>query len=164
MATEGELSHVLAHNIRALIEMRRREDRNRSLQLRTADAIMRFTGSIGFIWVHVALVAAWLLINNGVLGVRPFDPAPFTMLAMVASVEAIFLSTCVLVTQNRMASASERRAELDLQISLLSEHEITRLVRMVDAIAARVGVEGARDPELAELKEDVEPERVLEEL
>ena len=83
---------------------------------------------------------------------------------MAASVEAIFLSTFVLITQNRMAAAAEKRAELDLQISLLAEHEITKLTAMVAAIAERIGIDAACDPEVAEITQDVIPEAVLDEI
>ncbi len=83
---------------------------------------------------------------------------------MVASVEAIFLSTFVLITQNRMAAAADKRADLDLQISLLAEHEITKLASLVSAIAEHLGVMTEVDPELAEVKMDVAPEAVLDEI
>jgi uncharacterized membrane protein len=95
------------------------------------------------------------------LGLEPWDPT-FVMLAMVASVEAIFLSTFILISQNRMAAAADRRAELDVQISLLSEHEITKLVQLVSEIAERMGI-GEQDPqEIEELKRTVAPEAVLD--
>lgn len=81
---------------------------------------------------------------------------------MVASVEAIFLSTFVLISQNRMAEVEDRRADLDLQVSLLAEHEITRLVSLVTEMARRMGIDEALDPALQELRRDVRPERVLE--
>jgi uncharacterized membrane protein len=84
------------------------------------------------------------------------------VLAMFASVEAIFLSTFVLISQNRMAALADKRADLDLQISLLAEHEISRVITLVTSIAERMGIEQAQDPELAELAQDVEPKRVLE--
>lgn len=86
------------------------------------------------------------------------------MLAMFASVEAIFLSTFVLITQNRMSALADQRADLDLQISLLAEHEVTRLIVLVAAIAERMGIESSRDPELAELSQDIAPEKVLDEM
>jgi uncharacterized membrane protein len=81
---------------------------------------------------------------------------------MVASVEAIFLSTFILITQNRMAAMADKRADLDLQVSLLAEHEITRLLTLVTALAERMGVDAAQDPELTELARDVAPEQVLD--
>jgi uncharacterized membrane protein len=83
---------------------------------------------------------------------------------MVASVEAIFLSTFVLISQNRMSAAQDKRADLDLQISLLAEHEITKLVTLVSAMADRMGVKTEVDPELEEITQDVAPEAVLDEI
>jgi uncharacterized membrane protein len=86
------------------------------------------------------------------------------VLAMVASVEAIFLSTFVLISQNRMAAAADKRADLDLHISLLTEHELTKLVGLVTTLAERAGVQTNADPEVQEIKKDVAPEAVLDEL
>ena len=83
---------------------------------------------------------------------------------MAASVEAIFLSTFILISQNRMTAAAEKRAELDLQINLLAEHEVTRLVAMLSAVGDRLGIKTEVDPEMGELKEDVAPEAVLDEI
>ena len=88
----------------------------------------------------------------------------FVVLAMVASVEAIFLSTFVLISQNRMAAAADKRADLDLQISLLAEHEVTRLATLVSGIADRMGVKTEADADLDEITQDVAPEAVLDEL
>ncbi len=111
---------------------------------------------------HFLLFGGWLLVNSGVVPwIEPFDPFPFVMLAMFASVEAIFLTTFVLVSQNRMGALQERRAKLELQVNLLAEHEATRLIAMVDAIAERVGVPRH---DVEELKRDVRPEQVLDAL
>jgi uncharacterized membrane protein len=101
------------------------------------------------------------VVNLPKMPLPKFDPT-FVVLAMVASVEAIFLSTFVLITQNRMAREADRRADLDLQISLLSEHEVTRLITLVKAIAERLEVEASKNPELPELQQDVAPETVLD--
>jgi uncharacterized membrane protein len=154
------LNSALERNIAAL-ERRRREDAEKaSLEERVAEAITRFTGSMMFVYVNLVLVGLWVAINLGwIPGVPRFDPE-FIILAMVASVAAIFLSTFVLIAQNRMAKAADRRAELDLQISLLSEHEVTRIVALVSAIADKLGVE--REEDVEELKRDVAPEAVLD--
>ncbi len=122
----------------------------------------RFTGSLLFVYLHLALYGFWIVANLGwVPGVPQWDET-FVVLAMAASVEAIFLSTFVLITQNRMAAAAEKRAELDLQISLLSEHEITKVVAMVDAIADHLGISHEAKGEVEELKRNVAPEAVLD--
>jgi uncharacterized membrane protein len=159
----GELAGVVHRNIHALVEVRRQFDERKTAQDRAADAITRFTGSMTFVYLHVFLFGGWILINSGIFGfVKPFDPFPFVMLAMAASVEAIFLSTFVLISQNRSAALSEKRAELDLQISLLSEHEITRLIQMVERIGHHVGMREVATPDVQELTKDVSPEKVME--
>jgi uncharacterized membrane protein len=118
-----------------------------------------------FVYLHAVLFGGWILVNTGVVPrLRPFDPFPFVMLAMWASVEAIFLSTFVLISQNRMAALADKRADLDLQISLLSEHELTRVLTLVDAMAERMGIQPCDAAEVAKLKEDVNPEAVLHEI
>jgi uncharacterized membrane protein len=90
-----------------------------------------------FVYVHVALYGGWITLNLGIIpGLPRFDPT-FVVLAMVASVEAIFLSTFVLISQNRMAAVANKRADLDLQISLLTEHELTKLATIVSAVNRR---------------------------
>jgi uncharacterized membrane protein len=81
---------------------------------------------------------------------------------MIASVEAIFLSTFILITQNRMAAAADRRAELDLQVSLLAEAEITKLVELVSMIAQRMDLPASEQSEIEEMKQRVAPEAVLD--
>lgn len=155
---------MLARNIRLMEERRSREEATATIETRFADAITRFTGSMRFVYLHVALFGTWILVNLGVVpGIAKFDPS-FVILAMAASVEAIFLSTFILITQNRMTAAAQKRAELDLQINLLAEHEVTKLVAMLSAVADRLGVETEIDSEVAELKEDVTPEAVLDEI
>jgi uncharacterized membrane protein len=96
-------------------------------------------------------------------GVPKWDEA-FVVLAMWASVEAIFLSTFVLISQNRMQAAADKRADLDLQISLLAEHEITKLATLVAAMAERMGIRVEGDEELEEIQQNVAPEAVLDEI
>ena len=158
----SEMASVVDKNIRALLSRRNQEERSKSLQDRIADAISRFTGSMTFVYIHLIGFGLWIIINLGWTPLPAFDPT-FVILAMFASVEAIFLSTFVLITQNRMAAQADRRADLDLHISLLAEHEVTRLITLVSAIAQRMGIEPAvNQPELAELEKDVDPEKVLE--
>jgi uncharacterized membrane protein len=159
---EAGLTPVLARNIEALCRRRAREARTARWQDRVADRITAFTGSMSFVGLHLAGFGFWIVANLGwVPGIRPFDES-FVVLAMIASVEAIFLSTFVLITQNRMAAEAEKRAELDLQISLLAEHEITKLVNMVAAIAGASGVKLADPDELEDIKRDVAPDAVLD--
>src|SRR3954469_3115689 len=156
------LGSVLERNIRALERRRAREAAEASFEERLAAAITRFTGSMRFVYLHLAVFGGRIVANLGLIpGIAQFGPS-FVVLAMIASVEAIFLSTFVLISQNRMGALADKRAELDLQISLLAEHEVTKLIQVVVAIADRLDVETEVDQEIPELKQDVAPEVVLD--
>ncbi|WP_217352672.1 DUF1003 domain-containing protein [Sphingomonas sp. ID1715] len=158
------LTDTLEQNIEALAARRRAERGRASLQARVADRITRFTGSMAFVYLHLALVAGWVAINIGAVpGVAPFDDT-FVILATLASVEAIFLSTFVLISQNRMQADADRRADLDLHISLLTEHELTKLAGVVREIADRLGVEAQRAADVREIETNIDPEQVLDEI
>ena len=158
------LSPVLERNIRALQLRRQREEKEATVEERLAEAITRFTGSMRFVYLHLAFFGFWIVANLGWIPGVPAWDASFVVLAMVASVEAIFLSTFVLISQNRMAAAADKRADLDLQISLLAEHEVTRLVTLVSGIADRMRVRTEADADLDEITQDVAPEAVLHEI
>ena len=155
------LAAVVERNVRSLLERRQQVEQKKGFQQRLADAITHFTGSMRFVYIHALLYGAWIIINLPGVPLPKFDPS-FVILAMVASVEAIFLTTFVLMTQNRMSEQAEKRAELDLQISLLAEYEVTRLITLVKAIAEKLDIEASKDPELPELQQNVAPERVLD--
>ena len=158
------LAPVLERNIDALEKRRRQDEAGASGEERLAAVITRFTGSMLFVYLHLALFGGWIVANLGLIpGVPRWDPS-FVVLAMIASVEAIFLSTFVLISQNRMAASADKRADLDLQINLLAEHEVTKLIALVSRIAETLDVPEARDGELEELKRSVAPEAVLDEI
>lgn len=158
------LARPLARNIAALMERREREMAEAALPEKVAAAIAQFTGSMRSVVLHGVVFGLWILINLGLLPImKPWDPT-YVILAMIASVEAIFLSTFVLMNQNRLARMENRRSELTLQISLLSEHEMTKLVGAVSAIARHLKVPTADHTELEELAEEVIPEAVLDEI
>lgn len=114
-----------------------------------------------FVYIHLGIVTFWTLVNAGLTPSEKFDPA-FVPLATIALVEAIFLTSFVLVTQNRMQDEADRRANLDLQISLLTEHELTRLMHIVRSLAERSGVDLSTEADLDEIQRDVAPEQVLD--
>ena len=155
---------TLHRNIKAMLEHRREEEEKLGWSYKLADSVSCFAGSMLFVWLHLAIYGAWILVNAvSVPGIPQFDPT-LVKLATAASVEAIFLSTFILITQNKMQAQADKRADLNLQISLLAEHEITRLVQMVSELGARFDVRAAEQPGLSEFKNDVRAEDVLERL
>lgn len=158
---EQGMARIVERNIEALLKRRKQEEKKSSAEERLADKVTRFTGSMLFVYIHLALFGVWMVWNSGWLGLKPFDPS-FVILAMFASVEAIFLSTFVLISQNRMNAQADKRADLNLQVNLLAEHEVTRLITLVTAIAKKMDIEEAYHPEIDELSKDVQPEKVLD--
>ena len=158
------LASVVEQNIRTIIQLGLKAARERSLQDRIADAITSYSGRMVFVYVHIMWFGLWILLNTGRLGVRPFDPFPYGLLTMVVSLEAIFLATFVLISQNRLSEAVEHRANLGLQIGLLTEHELTRVLQMLDAIQDKMGIKNDEDSELADLEMETRPEDVLAEI
>ena len=160
---DSEIAGVLDRNIHAIIQNRKEEEKNISWQDRTALMITGFIGSIRFIFIHLFVFASWIFVNSGLIPSIRFDPS-FSILAIIISMEAIFLSTFVLINQNRMVKINARQADLSLQVGLLAEHEITHLVQLVTAIADKMQLEKAKNPELNELQKEVKPEQILEEM
>jgi uncharacterized membrane protein len=116
-----------------------------------------------FVWVHVAWFTAWIGINVWP-GLRHLDPYPFSFLTVVVSLEAIFLSTFILISQNQENRVSDRRSQLDLQINLLTEQENTKMLRMLRSIAEKVGAADSGDPDVAALEEATRPENLAGQL
>lgn len=158
------LSKVLEHNIRTIAYLRLRASRSRGLQERLADTITTFSGHMVFVYVHIIWFGLWILLNTGRMGISAFDPFPYGLLTMIVSLEAIFLSTFVLISQNRLSAEAEGRANLSLQIGLLTEHEVTRVLQMLDAIQDKLGIDNDEDSELADLEMETKPEDVLAEI
>jgi uncharacterized membrane protein len=163
-STNPDVADVIEHNICTIVELRRMEDKQKTAQDRVADAITAFSGSMAFLYFHAVWFGIWIVVNIGKAPILGFDPYPFGLLTMIVSLEAIFLSTFVLISQNKMGDVSDKRADLDLQINLLAEYEITRILRLVDAMAEKMGVEEAFDPAIDELKEATAPDVVMREI
>lgn len=152
-SSEHPLRNTVEGNIRAIAEMQQHLSARRSFMDRIADVIGGFSGSMPFVILHVAWFTGWFLWNTGVIpNTHRFDPYPFILLAMIVSVEAVLLSTFVLMKQNRMQRQSDTRAHLNLQIDLLAEKEVTKSLQLLRAICHKLEItETDLDDELAEM-------------
>ena len=108
---------------------------------RDSDAIVKFIGSVKFLVLHGILVSVWVILNLNLLPVKPFDPFPFGILALIVASESVFLTICVLISQNRMARQAERRSHLDLQVGMLAEQELTTMLQMLQKLCQHAGVD-----------------------
>ena len=149
-------------NVRKVVEIEAAQNENRTFAEKLSEAIADFCGSMTFVYVHVVWFGAWVLFNS-ILPITPFDPFPFTFLTLVVSLEAIFLSTFILISQNHATRLTERRNHLDLQVNLMAEAESTKLLELVQAIAEKVGVE-VQDPVIQALLQPIEPAKVVEQI
>jgi uncharacterized membrane protein len=148
-----------ARNIEAIAALEREALHDRSRLDRFTDAVTSVAGSPLFIVAHAAWFAAWVALN--VMRVPAFDPYPFGLLVLIVSLEAIFLSTAVLMTQNRMQRQADKRAHLDLQVNLLAEQELTTMLKMLTGICQRLDVQvAARDGRVEQLLADTDIHKI----
>ena len=130
-----------------------------------SDALAGFVGTISFVIFQLAAFAAWVFINLGkVPGIAPFDPFPYPLVSSITSLEAVLIAAFVLMKQNRMGIIADRRDHLDLQVNLLTERRTTQIIRMLDRLSTRLGVEHPDDADSRELARDVAVEHLVEEV
>lgn len=160
----GAEPNLVVENIAAVAGLEAEAMQRRTAADRASDAIAAFVGTIGFVALHLIWFALWASINTGLIPFVPaFDPYPFQLLCMIVSLEGVLLATFVLIKQNRMSYISDRRAHLDLQVNLLAEREITRLLQVTQEIARRVGVTDQMG-RAGELAEETKVEELVTEL
>lgn len=131
---------------------------------RVADIIANFSGSIGFVWITILLIGGWVAANLILPPRDRIDPFPFPLLTLVLSIEAIFLSIFILMSQNRAARVSDKRSHLDLQLNLLSEQENTKMLLMLEQIVAAVCADARTDPDVQVLVQATEPEALSQQI
>lgn len=140
--------------------------KNRTYTEKLADFITTVMGSVAFAVLHIFWFVLWIAINNGYLpGLVPFDPFPFGLLTMIVSLEAIFLSIFVLISQNRQAEIDNLREEVHLQVNMVAEEEITKVMHMVHGLYKGLKIKEELDPELEQMMKPLnttEIERRLE--
>lgn len=154
---------VTRQNVLAMHQLEEAAMAKRTVADRVAAAIARFCGSITFVWIHVVVFAGWIG-YNALPWFKAFDPYPFTFLTLVVSLEAIFLSTFILISQNYDMRVAERRNQLDLQINLLAEQENTKALQILERIAKKVGAHISDDPQVRALEEATRPEALVEQI
>jgi len=152
-------------NIESIAQIEQEFVRQRSPADRIGQAITRFAGSFSFVACHLLGIGAWVLVNTQTATARaPFDPFPFSLLGVLVSVEAVLLSSCVLMTQKRQTSQAEHWAHLNLQIALLAEQESTKTLQLIKSLCDRVGLATEHDAELKDLVEKTTVSHLAEEL
>lgn len=157
------VEELTGQNIEKVAKLEQAAREQRTSVDRIAEYIANFCGSMSFVWVHVIWFGGWILLNT-IPGLRHVDPFPFTFLTLIVSLEAIFLSTFILISQNLETRMSERRSHLDLQLNMLSEQENTKMLAILLAIAEKVDADLSHDPSLIALSEETLPEKLVEQI
>lgn len=145
---------------RALRAMKAQYASERTTIERWADRLNDVASSTPYLVGHVVWFLVWIPWNLGWLGLRPFDPYPFGFLTMVVSLEAIFLSIFVLMAQKRESAIAELREEVNLQVNLRIEQEVTKTLQLVAGLYARMGYRVAEDGELREMLQPLDVHRM----
>ncbi len=149
------------HRKLVIQSFRSKTDAKRTLSDRLADLLTAKFGTVYFLTLNAIGFAGWILINTGGIGfITPFDPYPFGLLTTIASIEAIFLAVTVLISQNRAARVAEIREEIDLQLTSMSEAEVTKAIYMLSLLLQKNGIDTKKDPALAEMLRPINPDEL----
>ena len=149
----------MLENVRAISDMERRVIEDRSAVERITERISAATGSVTFVLLHAVAFLVWIALNLS--SAWTFDRYPFTLLNLVVSLEAIILTSIVLMAQNRMTRQADKRAHLDLQVNLLAEQELTTILRMVHGLCQHAGLRvDLQEERVAHLLKDTDIERL----
>jgi uncharacterized membrane protein len=156
----------MAYNVEAIAKLEHKELHRRSSGEKVSDFFVSLIGSMPFLIFHIIWFAVWFIVNlNAMPGMAAFDPFPFGILTLIVSSEGVFLAIFILISQNRMARQSDKRAHLDLQVNMLTEQEMTMMLRMQKRLCEHLGVEvdEVRD-EAKRLLEETDIHRVVKNL
>lgn len=122
-------------------------------------------GSLMFLGLNAIWLSAWILINTNLIpGIQAFDPFPFSLLTMIVSLEAIFLAIFVLISQNRAARSEDLREEVELQINIISEKEVTKLMKMLALLLQKQGIDMETDTEYKEMIKSISAQELQKKL
>ena len=150
MATTASVSDQagdagVAQNVAEIVRLEQRDRLAMSRTDQVANWLAAFSGTVAFAALHAVFFAVWIAWNSGWLRLTPFDAYPFGLLTVIVSLEAIFLSTFVLISQNQQARLADRRAKVDLQVNMLAEQETTRILTIVTELSQRFDLFATRD-------------------
>jgi uncharacterized membrane protein len=165
----GETDHTrhirrqaVSKNIESIVKLEKEDERQLSKLHRASHRIGWFVGTVHFVILQAALVVLWIGWNA--YGPTRFDPYPFNLLSAFLALEAVLLTSFVLIRQNAMDERSEQRDHLDLQINLLAEKEATSILKKLDAIAERFDIDFPQDTATTELAKDTAVESIARDL
>ena len=159
-------AHTAQENIQTVARLEQEALEQRNLTERIGDAVADFAGTMRFVILQITVFVVYTTLNSGIIPfIKPWDPYPYILLALLVSLEGVLLSTFVLMKQNRMSRRADQRNHLNLQIDLLAEKEITKILQLQRLICERMGIrEAGEDAEVLELSQLTAVEELAKEL
>ena len=154
---EPELDHI-RRTTESIVGLEQREREPQSVEEHLGERITAVAGSLSFVYIHVAWFGTWMAWNT-IPGLPHFDEFPFTFLTLIVSLEAIFLSTFVLISQNRQSARADRSAMVDLEVNVIAERELTKILEIVADIQRHI-TDPAHDREVEEMISTVHLEEI----
>ena len=152
---------IAEQNIRAIYKREQKQLKKIPLTHKLANWIANFSGTVLFAGINAVFFVMWITLN---LTGWKFDPYPFTFLTMMVSLESIFLSVFVLISQNELSAQTEARNNLDLQVNLLAEQESTAIINLLVKMAEKIGIPDADLEDIKKFADDTDPEEILEKI
>ena len=160
---EPSVPAAVDDNIATIADLEQQWLRERKVGEHLGDAIARTLGTLPMLVLHVVWFCGWFVVNLGwIPGIPAFDPFPFGLLTVFVSLEAIFLSLFLLISQNRLQRQADKRMHLDMQINLLAEAEVTAVLKLLQRIGDKLGVDGSNEPDLQDLARPTDVRKVVE--
>ena len=148
-----------------LESIQKRLSERRTISDKLADFLVRAAGTSTIAIIHILLFTAWIVINLDMIpGIRVFDPYPFSFLTMTVSLEAIFLAIFVLVSQNRESKIADLRQEFDVQVNIIAEREITKVIHMLAYVMNHLNIHYENDTELRQMMRPLNIDEIREQL
>lgn len=158
-------ARVTQENIQTIKKIEEEFDKQRSFADLIGDSIGGAASNIIFVLVHLVGIVSWIVINTNYLShIKPFDPYPFSLLSFIITVESVFLFMFVLIKQNRMTRRAEQRSHLSLQLTLLVEQELTKVLQMMEKVSQSTGAQDSPDNKTRELSKETHIATLVEKL
>jgi uncharacterized membrane protein len=166
VSSQSSVVATAKRNVETIAQLEQQLVAHQSRTERWGGGVADFFGSSRFIVAQVVFGAAWIVMNTAKTAwLRPFDPYPFPFLSLIVGIEFIFLTTFVLINQKHQMRRAEQWSHLHLQLSMLTEQEVTKNIKMLHEITQKLGGKmPARDQEASELSQDTEIAALVDEI
>lgn len=162
--SQQSIDTLTDRNLNAILQKEQSNQSDSTSSQRFAAHVAAFCGTMTFVWIHVVIFTLWIAYNTSPwVAVHP-DPLPFTFLNFTLSIEAIFLSAFILISQNQDARMDKQRSHLDLQINLLTEQGNTQMLKILRSIADKVGADFEEHPDMELMEQATQPDRLLDQI